>query len=231
MSWVGAVEAFNTFLVSQQPGSALGWCFMSYTNRRAVGSWLEWGDAPVQGRGARMLGNTIFNIFLLLCILWRLTCPRCCCIWAGAHEQCPSPVPHGTAGDHCRRAHRGQGEHPTVLQASLGLFPLEKGKSGKKPKRECAAVQRGSVSRAARRTAVLAPLLGYCQVPAPPQPCVPCGTALTQQSTAGTGDWDSLPPRPFAVRWVPLEEGRRAHSGLVIAIDGGDGCGSLLVGV
>lgn len=71
--------------------------------------------------------------FFLLCILRRLTCLRCYCTWAGADRQCPSPVPRGTAWDHCWRARRGQGEHPTVLQAPLGLFSPLEGKKRKKP--------------------------------------------------------------------------------------------------
>lgn len=174
--------------------------------------------------------------FFLLCILRRLTCLRCYCTWAGADRQCPSPVPRGTAWDHCWRARRGQGEHPTVLQAPLGLFsPLEGKKRTKTPnERERAHVQRGLVSWAARRITVLAPLpagpfLSCCQVPAPLQPCVPSGTVLTQQSTAGMGHWDLLPLWAFVVPWVPLEEGRRTRFGLAVVIDGGDGCGSLLL--
>lgn len=51
--------------------------------------------AQSEGRGAEMLGNTTWNIFLLFCILRRLSSPRFYHIWAEADRQCPSPVPQG----------------------------------------------------------------------------------------------------------------------------------------
>lgn len=64
-----------------------------------------------------MLEDTIWNIFLLFCILKRLTCPRFCSIWAEADRQCPSPVPQST-----------QGTVGTSYRHLLGFFPLRREK-------------------------------------------------------------------------------------------------------
>lgn len=143
MAREGAAEAFNTFLVSQQPG-------VSCPIRRAVCDWLERGGAQIRGRGAKVLGNTVCNIGALH--------PEQVDVLQGRRRWVVIQ-PCGTTGDHCWRAHKGEGKHPAVFQAPLGLFPLEKGKSGKtQTKRECVCVQCGSVSWAVRCTTLLVPL-------------------------------------------------------------------------
>lgn len=58
------------------------------------------------GSGVRMLGKPILNGFLTVLHPGEVdTSPRCCCIWAGADGQCPSPLDlvtlQGTiAGEH-----------------------------------------------------------------------------------------------------------------------------------
>lgn len=183
-----------------------------------------------------MLGKTIFNFFFPALHPEEVDLPQVLLHLGRSRQAVPQPcAPWHRMGPLLESTQRSGGASHSSPGTSWAFFPFRREKAEKTPnKRERAHVQRGLVSWAARRITVLAPLpagpfLSCCQVPAPLQPCVPSGTVLTQQSTAGMGHWDLLPLWAFVVPWVPLEEGRRTRFGLAVAIDGGDGCGSLLL--
>lgn len=183
-----------------------------------------------------MLGKTIFNFFFPALHPEEVDLPQVLLHLGRSRQAVPQPCAlWHRMGPLLESTQRSGGASHSSPGTSWAFFPFRREKAEKTPnERERAHVQRGLVSWAARRITVLAPLpagpfLSCCQVPAPLQPCVPSGTVLTQQSTAGMGHWDLLPLWAFVVPWVPLEEGRRTRFGLAVAMDGGDGCGSLLL--